>query len=80
MKIRACAVCGGTKLNGKTTFTVDYTSGVLVVRNVPAEVCSQCGEEWIADDIAARLETVAEAARKDKKQIEVVDFALMIAA
>jgi len=26
---------------------VDLGFGVVVVRNVPAKVCSQCGEEWI---------------------------------
>lgn len=75
-----CPVCGGTKRRGTTTFTVDYKSGILVVRNVPAEICSQCGEEWIGDEVAAKLETVAETARKEKKQVEVVDFALTVAA
>jgi YgiT-type zinc finger domain-containing protein len=36
---------------GKTTFTVDLGFGVVVVRDVPATVCSQCGADWISDDI-----------------------------
>ena len=32
---------------GKTTFTVDLGFGVVVVRDVPATVCSQCGADWI---------------------------------
>jgi len=72
-----CPICGGTRRAGSTTFTIDYKSGVLVVRNVPADVCSQCGEEWIADDIASKLQAVSEGARTEKRQVEVVDFGLV---
>ena len=80
LEIQKCSVCFGNKKVGTTTLTVDYKSGVLVVRNVPADICSQCGAEWIADTIAAKLETVADNARNAKKQIEVVDFSLTVAA
>lgn len=80
MTNQTCPLCGGNKLKGTTTFTVDFNSGILVLRNVPATICSQCGEEWIGDEVAAKLETVAETARKEKKQVEVVDFALTVAA
>ena len=36
-----CAVCGGSMKQGETTLTVDFGTGVIVVRNVPAVVCSQ---------------------------------------
>jgi YgiT-type zinc finger domain-containing protein len=75
-----CPICGGSTEAGRTTFTVDYTEGVLVVRNVPATICSQCGEEWIADADADRLERFAAAARSGKKQFEVVDLTLVFAA
>lgn len=50
-----CPLCGGTKKEGKTTFTVDFGAGVVVVRDVPATVCSQCGADWIEDATAAKL-------------------------
>jgi len=75
-----CPICGGAKQKGTTTFTVDYADGVVVVRNVPATVCSQCGEEWIADSDASRLEQITNVARGEKKQFEVVDYMLATAA
>ncbi|PYI97844.1 MAG: YgiT-type zinc finger domain-containing protein, partial [Verrucomicrobia bacterium] len=48
-----CPLCGGKKIKGKTTFSADVGSGVVVVREVEAMICSQCGEEWI-DDATAR--------------------------
>jgi len=48
----SCPSCGGTKEQGTTTFTVDLKFGVIVVRNVPATVCSLCGADWIDDSVA----------------------------
>jgi len=66
-----CPLCGGTKKEGKTTFTVDLGSGVVVVRDVPATVCSQCGADWIEDAISARLEGIVNEARKRHHLVEV---------
>jgi len=53
---------------------VDLGTGVVVVRNVDAQICMQCGEEWISDQIAQRLETIVEEARKKQHQVEVLAF------
>lgn len=75
MKIKtlpdACPLCGGTKKEGKTTFTVDLSFGVVVVRNVPATVCSQCGADWIEDTVAEKLEKIVEDARNRHHLVEV---------
>ena len=40
-----CPLCGGRKVVGTTTFTADLGTGVVVVSNVRATVCSQSGED-----------------------------------
>ncbi|MBI4714862.1 MAG: type II toxin-antitoxin system MqsA family antitoxin [Nitrospirae bacterium] len=69
-----CPLCGGRKKMGTTTFTADLGFGVVVVRNVPASLCSQCGADWIADEVAARIEEMIEDARKKRHQVEVTAF------
>jgi YgiT-type zinc finger domain-containing protein len=59
-----CPLCGGSKRPGTTTFTAELGFGVVVIRNVPALVCAQCGTDWIADEVAARIEELVEGARK----------------
>lgn len=66
-----CPLCGGTKTAGKTTFTVDLGFGVVVVRDVPATVCSQCGADWITDSISAKLEEIVNDAKKKHHTVEV---------
>jgi YgiT-type zinc finger domain-containing protein len=66
-----CPLCGGSERVGTTTFTAELGFGVVVVRNVPALVCAQCGADWIADDVAARIEELVDDARKKRYQVEV---------
>ena len=70
-----CPLCGGNKTSGKTTFTADLGSGVVVVRRVQATVCSQCGEEWMDDATARRLEQIVNEARLKHSEVEVTAFA-----
>jgi YgiT-type zinc finger domain-containing protein len=67
-----CPVCGGAKQPGMTTYTVDFGTGLVVVRHVPAMVCDQCGEDWIAPAIARRLEQMVKQAREGGAEVEVL--------
>jgi YgiT-type zinc finger domain-containing protein len=66
-----CPICGGKKTKGKTTFSADLGSGVVVVREVEATICSQCGEEWIDDATARQFEEIVNDARARRLQVEV---------
>ena len=70
-----CPLCTGKKVKGKTTFTADLGFGVVVIRQVPAMVCSQCGAEWLNDKIAAQVEVVVNDARKKHHMVEVTTLA-----
>ena len=69
-----CPLCGGTKQPGTTTFSAELGYGVVVIRHVPATVCSQCGADWIADEIAARIEQAVADARAKHSPVEVLAF------
>lgn len=69
-----CPLCGGDRLPGTTLFSVDLGDGVVVIRSVNAQVCSQCGEEWIDDQTAKDIEGIVEQARRRRHQVEVLTF------
>lgn len=66
-----CPLCGGSKKAVRTTFTVDLGFGVVVVSEVPASVCSQCGADWIDDSITSKLEEIINDARQKHHMVEV---------
>lgn len=72
MYSRKCPMCEGQKKAGFTTFSADLGEGLVVVRRVPAMICDQCGEEWIDNGTAQKLEAVVEEARAKRHQFEVL--------
>ncbi len=72
---QGCPMCGGKQNQGTTTFTVDKGKVLVVVRNVPATVCLQCGETWILDSLAEDLERIVTEAVTKRSQLEVIDMA-----
>ena len=69
-----CPLCAGRTGPGETVFAVELGFGVVVVRHVPAMVCETCGESWIEDGTAARLEGVVDRARSEQREVEVLAY------
>lgn len=69
-----CPMCGGTVRKGTTNLPVEIENGVLFIKGVPADVCAQCGEAFIPDDVASLVEKIVAKARKMKAEVEVVSF------
>lgn len=69
-----CPLCGGEKHPGIATFAVDLKTGVVVVRDVPAFVCTKCGDAWIDDPVAEKLEGIVTDARRKHAVVEVTQW------
>lgn len=69
-----CPLCGGHKAEGMTTFTVDLQETLVVVRGVPATICSLCGHEWLSDETAAHLEEIVSDAKSRSHLLEVTRY------
>ena len=80
MKYPVCVMCKGNMQNGQTAVTVDYGSGVIVIRNVPAMICDQCGAEWIEDKEAEEVERMVTDAKEKKAVVEVMTLSKQITA
>jgi YgiT-type zinc finger domain-containing protein len=52
-----CRVCRVGRIGaGETTFTFDNRTGyTVVVLHVPAEVCDNCGDAQVGDEVAKQL-------------------------
>jgi YgiT-type zinc finger domain-containing protein len=70
----SCPLCGGKKEEGAVTYSVDTGKSMIVIRKVPALVCSQCGEEWINNETAIALEKIVANASSKKHQFEVLSY------
>ena len=57
-----------------TTFTVEYNSCIIVIKNVPCLECSMCCEIIFTDEVSARFESMVEAAKTIMQDIAVIDY------
>ncbi|OHB91289.1 MAG: hypothetical protein A3D89_05800 [Planctomycetes bacterium RIFCSPHIGHO2_02_FULL_52_58] len=73
-----CPVCKGTIKRGTTNLPVEIEKGVLSIKGVPADVCTQCEEAFIPDEVASLMEKIVARARKMKVELEVVSFEAVV--
>jgi YgiT-type zinc finger domain-containing protein len=71
-----CFICKGALEDKQTTFMVDVESCIVIVKNVPSQVCSQCGGTSYTDDVAARLEHIVRETRSAMLEISVVSYSV----
>lgn len=70
-----CVICkNGQTKPGRATVTLERQDTTLVVKNVPAEVCSNCGEEYVDEKAASRLLKTAEDVAQRGVQVDVRSY------
>lgn len=71
-----CKICKtGEFKPGITTVTLERDNTVIVIKDVPAQVCDNCGEYYLAEDVSARIYDLAEEAVERKVEVEVMHYA-----
>ena len=71
-----CIVCHhGLTEPGTTTVTFHRDGQTVVVNDVPAEVCENCGEAYVAENVTEQLLQMAAEARSAHAQVLVRPFA-----
>jgi hypothetical protein len=55
--------------------TLERGNTVVVIRDVPAEVCQNCGEYYLSQVVAQRLYRQAEGAAQRNAEVEIVRYA-----
>lgn len=53
-----CAFCRGELENRLIRYFQEYKGRVVLIENVPAEVCTQCNEQLLAPDVVERIQRI----------------------
>lgn len=58
-----CPICKhGQTINGTASMTLERGGATLIFKNVPAQICNNCGEEFFNESITASILEQAESA------------------
>lgn len=70
-----CIACkNGQTERGLATVSIDKGTIVVVVRDVPAHVCTTCGEEYLETDTVKAIEAIVEHAQSSGIDFSVQHF------
>lgn len=71
-----CVICklGETHV-GKTTVTLHRRQSSIIIKDVPAQICENCGEYYLTDEVSDQVLKLAEEAVNHNTEIEVLRYA-----
>ena len=71
-----CSICRhGDTAPGHTTVTVERNGTIIIVRDVPAEIYSQCGEYYLDETISIQVLSMANSAIQHHAEVGILRFA-----
>ena len=71
-----CVICkSGMTQKGFDTVSIEKKGHLIVIRNVPGEVCANCGHFYIDEAAAFELQKKAKKAIADGAELEILQYA-----
>lgn len=71
-----CAICKtGYTHPGTATVTLQRDNSVVVIRDVPAEICEDCGEYYLTELVSQRVYADADATVQRHVEVEILRYA-----
>ena len=68
-----CVICkNGKTRKGKATVTLERNGTVVVIKEVPAQVCQNCGEYYLDEEMAKEVLKRAEQSVMNGSEIEII--------
>ena len=69
-----CFICKGHIADKLSTFMVDLGNCIVIVKNVPSQICSQCGETSYSLEVARRLEDIVDNTRAGFTEVVIINY------
>lgn len=74
--MKPCPICKhGERKPGTTTITLSRDGSTIVFENVPADVCDNCGESYLAEETTKQLFDEAKAAARAGFRVAIREYA-----
>lgn len=74
-----CFMCKGTLEDKNTTFMVELNNCIIIIKNVPSQVCKQCGEVSYSNEVAKQIEKLISSVKNSITEITVINYTKQVA-
>ncbi len=69
-----CFKCKGNLEVKNVNYMVDLEETIIIIKGVPAKVCTQCGEQYFDDETAENIEKIVEQLKKLSPEVTIVNY------
>ncbi len=69
-----CFLCKGRYVDATSTFMTEIGHSIIVIRDVPSQVCTQCGEVSYSTEVARNIERIVDALKQGMTEFAVVHY------
>ena len=67
-------MCKGDLIEKNVNYLVDLEKTIIIIKSVPARVCTQCDEKFFDDDVAERLEKMINQLKELDTEVVIVNY------
>ena len=73
-KIMNCFTCKGNMKEKKVNYVVDLEDRIIIIKEVPAKVCTKCGEQYFDDETAENIEKIVNQLKRLETEVSIVKY------
>lgn len=69
-----CFMCKGELVEKKVNYFVDLETTMIIIKGVPAKVCTKCGEQYFDDETSENIEKIVNQFKELSAEVTVVKY------
>lgn len=70
----SCVKCKGNLVEKKVNYVVDLEDTIIIIKGVPAKVCTQCEEQYFDDETAENIEKMVNKLKEFATEVTIVTY------
>ena len=69
-----CFMCKGNMEEKEVNYVVNLEKTIIIIKGVPAKVCTQCGEQYFEDEIAQNIEKIVNRLKELAVEVTIINY------
>ena len=74
MNNKRCPLCSGDMADGTTAIPFFIDEKIVVIKDVPAEICADCGEAYMKSSVVGEIETILDRLNDLNSEMSVIHY------
>lgn len=69
-----CFKCNEELIEKKVNYMVDLENTIIIIKGVPAKVCTQCGEQYFDDQTSENIEKIVNKLKDLSTEVTIINY------